>query len=143
MSKSLNRVELLGNLGRDADTKFTASGIARTTFSVATTRRIKDGDGWKDETDWHNVVLWRNEKLAEYLKKGTRLYIDGRLSTRNYEKDGAKVYVTEVVAEDVILCGGGSHQGDCMVSQPRGGQRQSQATEPNHPWAAADDDVPF
>src|SRR6266851_7730446 len=62
---------------------------------------------WKEETDWHNVVLWRAENLANYLLKGKQVYIEGRLQTRNYEdKEGRKVYVTEVVAEDVILLGG-------------------------------------
>ena len=100
---------MVGNLGRDAETKFTPSGIARTTFSVATARRYKDQqtNEWKEDTDWHNVVLWRSENLANYLTKGKQLYIEGRLSSRSYDdKDGNKKYVTEVVAEDVILLGG-------------------------------------
>ncbi len=100
---------LIGNLGRDAETKFTPAGVARTTFSIATTRRWKDqatGD-WKDETDWHNIVLWRSENLANYLLKGKQIYLEGRLQTRSYEdKDGKKVYATEVVAEEVMLLGG-------------------------------------
>ena len=81
---------LIGNLGRDAETKFTPAGVARTNFSIATTRRFKDtatGD-WKDETDWHNIVLWRSENLANYLLKGKQVYIEGRLQTRNYEEIG-------------------------------------------------------
>ena len=109
MARSVNKVILIGNLGRDAETKFTPAGIARTTFSIATTRRWKDqttGD-WKDETDWHNIVLWRSENLANYLLKGKQVYLEGRLQTRNYEdKDGKKVYATEVVAEEVMLLGG-------------------------------------
>ena len=108
-SRSVNKVILIGNLGRDAETKFTPGGAARTTFSIATTRRWKDqatGD-WKDETDWHNVVLWRSENLANYLLKGKQIYLEGRLQTRSYEdKDGKKVYATEVVAEEVMLLGG-------------------------------------
>ena len=109
MARSVNKVTLIGNLGRDAETKFTPSGVARTTFSVATTRRWKDqatGD-WKDETDWHNIVLWRLENLTPYLLKGKQVYIEGRIQTRNYEdKDGKKMYATDVVAEEIMLLGG-------------------------------------
>src|SRR3982751_6469179 len=108
-SRSVNKVILVGNLGKDADTKFTPSGVAKTTFSVATSRRWKDqqtGD-WKEETDWHNVVLWRAENLANYLTKGKQVYVEGRLRTRSYDdKDGNKRYVTEVMADDVLLLGG-------------------------------------
>src|SRR3979409_176183 len=125
-SRSVNKVILVGNLGKDAETKFTPSGVAKTTFSVATSRRWKDqqtGD-WKDETDWSNVVLWRSENLANYLTKGKQIYVEGRLQTRSYEdKDGKKVYATEVVADDVILLGGqggagGGRGGDEFSQQP-------------------------
>src|SRR3954462_8169885 len=80
-SKSVNKVFLLGNLGKDAETKFTPSGVARTTFSIATTRRYKDNQTgeWKDETDWHNIVLWRSENVANYLTKGKQVHVEGRL----------------------------------------------------------------
>jgi single-strand DNA-binding protein len=104
-SRSVNKVILVGNLGKDADTKFTPSGTAKSTFSVATGRRWKDKESgeWKEETDWHNVVLWRQEKTAQYLLRGTQVYIEGRLTTRSYDKNGEKRYITEVVADDVIL----------------------------------------
>ena len=108
-SRSVNKVILLGNLGKDAETRFTPQGTARTTFSIATSRRWKDQQTgeWKEETDWHNVVLWRSENLANYLTKGKKVYIEGRLQSRSYDdKDGNKKYVTEVVADDVILVGG-------------------------------------
>ena len=108
-SRSVNKVILVGHLGRDAETKFTPGGAAVTRFSVATNRRWKDKDSgeWKEETDWSNVVLWRSENLANYLTKGKQIYVEGRLQTRSYEdKDGKKVYATEVVADDVILLGG-------------------------------------
>jgi single-strand DNA-binding protein len=108
-SRSVNKVLLIGNLGKDAETKFSPSGTAKTTFSIATSRRWKDqatGD-WKEETDWHNIVLWRSENLANYLLKGTQIYCEGRLSTRSYDdKDGNKKWITEVVADNVILLGG-------------------------------------
>ena len=156
-SRSVNKVILIGHLGRDAETKFTPGGAAVTRFSVATNRRWKDQQSgeWKEETDWSNIVLWRSENLANYLTKGKQVYVEGRLQTRSYEdKDGKKVYATEVVAEDVILLGGqggggGSRGGDEYsqqpVSMPRSAQRSS--TPPPAPDAydqgLTDDDVPF
>ncbi len=108
-SRSVNKVILLGNLGKDAETRFTPQGAARTTFSIATSRRWKDQQTgeWKEETDWHNIVLWRSENVANYLTKGKKVYVEGRLQTRSYDdKDGNKKYSTEVVADDVILLGG-------------------------------------
>ncbi len=119
-NRSLNKVQLIGRLGRDAETTFTASQVPVTKFSVATERRWKDtasGD-WKKETDWTNVVLWRAEKLADYLLKGTQLYVEGRLQTRSYDKDGRKVWVTDVIAEEVILLGGGNERREPAVAQP-------------------------
>jgi single-strand DNA-binding protein len=108
-SRSVNKVILIGNLGKDAEMAYTASQIAIVKFSVATSMRWKDkqtGD-WKEETNWSNVVFWRGENVAPYLLKGTQVYIEGRLHTRSYDdKDGKKVWTTEVVAEEVILLGG-------------------------------------
>src|SRR6476646_9863750 len=113
-SRSVNKVILLGHLGKDAETKFTPNGVAKSTFSVATDRRWKDKTAgeWKEETDWHTVVLWRSENLANYLTKGKQVYVEGRLQTRSWEdKDGKKVYTTEVVADEVILLGGRGGEG--------------------------------
>ena len=161
-SRSVNKVILVGHLGRDAETKFTPGGAAVTKFSVATNRRWKDKDSgeWKEETDWSNVVLWRSENLANYLTKGTQVYVEGRLQTRSYEdKDGKKVYATEVVAEDVILLGGRSQGGgggrggdeysQQPVSQPRGAapsRTPAPATQQDEQFGGqgiTDDDVPF
>lgn len=108
-SRSVNKVILIGHLGRDAETKFTPAGNACTRFSIATSRSWKDqqSDEWKDETNWTNIVVWRKENLAEYLTKGKQIYVEGRLQTRSYDgQDGKRVYVTEVVAEQVLLLGG-------------------------------------
>ena len=154
-SRSVNKVFLLGNLGRDAETKFTQSGVARTTFSIATTRRVKDmqTNEWRDETDWHNIVLWRSENVANYLTKGKSVHIEGRLQTRSYDdKDGNKRYMTEVVAEELILVGGraeggggGGESQERMVSAPRSAPRPQAASSepPAFPDVASDDDVPF
>jgi single-strand DNA-binding protein len=160
MARSVNKVILIGNLGRDAETKFTPQGVAVSRFSIATTRRIKDnstGD-WKDETDWNNVVLWRNENLAQYLTKGKQIYVEGRLQTRSYDdKDGNKRYSTEVVAEEVMLLGGrgegGEGGGGGMMSAPRsasqrpagggGGAAKPAGNYDDFDPGIADDDVPF
>jgi single-strand DNA-binding protein len=163
-SRSVNKAILLGHLGRDSETKFTPSGVAKTTFSVATNRRWKDQQTgeWKEETDWVNVVLWRNEKLGEYLTRGKQVYVEGRIQTRSYDdKDGKKQYYTEVVADEVILlggrggeAGGGAPMPDDehapMASMPRSAQRSKPAATPSGPASEpplsggiGDDDVPF
>ncbi len=154
-SRSVNKVILVGNLGRDAETRFTTGGAARTTFSIATGRRWKDQQTgeWKEETGWHNVVLWRQENVANYLTKGKQVYVEGRLQTRSYEdKDGKKVYTTEVVADDVILLGGRGAEGggseesqSRAVSGPRTTQRSTPSApeEPSSDLGVTDDDVPF
>jgi len=156
-SRSVNKVILVGNLGKDAETKFTPGGTAVTKFTIATGRRWKDQQSgeWKEETDWHNVVLWRAENLANYLTKGKQVYIEGRLQTRSYEdKDGKKQWFTEVVAEDVILLGGrageaaagsGDYASAGPVSMPRSARPQAAAAPPaeNMSQEITDDDVPF
>ena len=137
--KSRNTVILLGRLGKDAETKFTPSGAAVTNFSIATSRRYKQGEEWKEETDWHNCVLWRAEKLAEFLKKGSRIEVEGRLRTRSYEVDGSKRYATEVVVEDVILLGEGSKSNDAPVYSPKSSREQASFGGAS----LTDDDVPF
>lgn len=160
MARSVNKVILVGNLGRDAETKFTPSGTAVTRFSVATTRSWKDQQSgeWKEETNWTNVTLWRQEGVANYLTKGRQVYVEGRLQTRSYEdKDGKKVYATDVIADDVILLGGRGEgapgEGGGMSSGPRtspsGPPRQQrpggggQHEEPPFDMGITDDDVPF
>jgi single-strand DNA-binding protein len=110
MARSVNLCTFIGNLGRDAETAYTPSGIAKTKFSIATERRWKDkqsGD-WKSETDWIPVILWRSENLANYLLKGQQVYVQGRMSVRSYDdKDGTKKWITEIVADVVNLLGSG------------------------------------
>src|SRR5258706_4972416 len=140
-SRSVNKVILVGNLGKDAETKFTQGGTAVTKFTIATGRRWKDKQSgeWKEETDWHNVVLWQAENLANYLLKGKQVYIEGRLQTRSYEdKEGKKQWFTEVVADDVILlggrggdaAGGSGEYAAAPVSMPRTAQRAPQTAAP-------------
>lgn len=161
MPRSVNKVILIGNLGRDAETKFTPSGAAVTRFSVATTRSWKDQqtNEWKEETNWTNVTVWRQEKVANYLTKGKQVYVEGRIQTRSYDdKDGKKVYTTEVVADEIMLLGGRGEGGDVEGQGAPGGARsfggssrpagrQSGAGAPPDedfgPMGVTDDDVPF
>ena len=159
-SRSVNKVILIGNLGRDAETKFTSSGAAVTRFAIATTRSWKDqqSNEWKEETNWSNVVLWRQENLANYLTKGKQVYVEGRLRTHSYDdKDGKKVYATEVVAEEVILLGGRSEGAPAAESGAQAGARAGAPNRGKGAGAGApageddafgglgvtDDDVPF
>ena len=166
MAKSVNKVILLGHLGKDAETKFTPSGISVSKFSLATNRRTKDpqsGD-WKDITDWHNIVAWKTESVANYLLKGKQIYLEGRIENRSWEdKDGQKRYTTEVICEGInlILLGGGGGGGsrgdfpdsggdyDRPVSMPRSAQSRPQQAAPSPSpsedfnQGITDDDVPF
>jgi single-strand DNA-binding protein len=152
-SRSVNKVILVGHLGRDAETAYTASQIPVTKFSVATSRRWKDQQSgeWKEETNWSDVVLWRNENVAPYLTKGKQVYVEGRLQTRSYDdKEGKKVWRTEVVADDVILLGGRGEGGappeegasqEGMRSAPRPRPAAAPSAPPS--GGVSDDDVPF
>lgn len=162
-SRSVNKVLLIGNLGRDAETKFTQSGISYTRFSIATTRSWKDqqSDEWREETNWTNVTAWRKENHANYLSKGQRVYVEGRLQTRSYDdREGRRVYITEVIADDILLLGGANReeQPSSARSQNSGasnkgtrrtanGSAQSPATaledDQFEGMGITDDDVPF
>lgn len=106
MSKSLNRVQLIGRLGADPQMRYTTSGVPVTTFSLATNRQWTGKDGqMHDETDWHAIVAW--DKLgqicSEHLARGRLVYIEGRLQTRSWEQDGQTRYKTEIVASDMLI----------------------------------------
>ncbi len=165
-SRSVNKVILIGHLGKDAETKFTPSGTSVTKMTVATNRRWKDqqtGD-WKEETDWHNVTAWRIDNFAQYLQKGKQVYVEGRLQTRGYEdKDGQKKFYTEVVVDEIFLLGGrggdsgGPSASDDMdpgygggparsssgpVSMPRSAQQRS-APPPQESRSSSPSSTPF
>ena len=102
----LNKVMLIGNLGKDPEMRFTANGLAVTTFSVAVNRNSRNAEGeWREETDWFNIVAWRDlaERVAQNLTKGRKVFVEGRLQTRSWDgQDGQKHYMTEVVANQII-----------------------------------------
>ena len=156
--KSLNKVQLIGNLGKDPEIKYTTSGTAVARLALATNERYKDKGGeWQDRTEWHNVVLWQRlaEIAGEYLKKGSKVYIEGRLQTRSWDdkQTGQKKYMTEVVASDLILLGGrgegGGGGGDFAGSSrgaSAGGNNFDQRVPEPEPAASGpitDEDIPF
>lgn len=156
MPRSVNKVILLGNLGKDAELSYLPSGQAVSKFSVATNRRYKDKNGeWQEETEWHNIVLWGKaaESVSQYLTKGQRVYVEGRIKSRTWEgRDGNKHYATDIVAEQVVLASGrgGAEEGG---GAPRTAQSARAAAPSAGPTAAApeegltpeitDDDIPF
>ncbi len=155
--KSLNRVQLIGNLGKDPEVKYTPQGTPVAKITIATNERFKDKDGnWQDRTEWHNVVLWQRlaEIAGEYLKKGGKVYIEGRLQTRSWDDktSGQKKYMTEVVASDLILLGGRGEGGEYAgssrgASAAAGGANNFDQRVPEPEPAPAgpitDDDIPF
>ena len=111
---SVNKVILVGNLGRDPEVRFMPNGEAVCNFSIATTENWKDKSGVKQEkTEWHNIVMYRKlaEIAGEYLKKGRPVYIEGRLQTRKWEKDGVTRYTTEIIGDNMQMLGSKSDAG--------------------------------
>lgn len=122
MSKSVNKVILIGNAGKDPEVSYTPTGTAVAKLTIATNERFKEKSGeWADRTEWHNVVLFQRlaEIAGEYVKKGGKLYIEGRLQTRSWDDKttGAKKYMTEIVGNELVLLSG-SGQTEKAASQP-------------------------
>jgi len=136
---SLNKVMLIGNLGKDPEVRYTASGQAVASFNLATSEKFKNKSGdWEERTEWHRVTLWARlaEIAGEYLSKGKTVYIEGRLQTREYEKDGIKRYTTEIVGEKMQML---SPKGERRGGDPSAGPAAGGYDEP--PFQ--DDDIPF
>lgn len=108
MSRGVNKAILLGNVGRDPEIRYTQSGSAVANFSVATGERRKVGGEWQDHVEWHSCVAWGKlaETCSNYLTKGKQVYIEGRIQTRKWEKDGGTRYQTEIVVDKLVLLGG-------------------------------------
>jgi single-strand DNA-binding protein len=174
MARGINKVILVGNLGRDPETRYMPSGGAVTNVSIATSKQWKDRDSGeqKDRTEWHRIVFFNRlaEVAGEYLKRGSKVYVEGELRTREWEKDGQKHYTTEIVANEMQMLdsrgemsggstgspagssggsmggGSGSSQsgGGSGPSQPSGGGSQGPADDFGPPPSDDfDDDIPF
>ena len=151
MSKGVNKSILLGNVGKDPEVRSTNGGILIASFSLATPDRVKDGQGnWQDKTEWHNIVTFNRtaEIVRDYVKKGSKLYIEGRIQTRSWDDQasGQKRYKTEIVVSDMVLLsgrgeggetGGGSRSNSYDQRPPAHADDLVQSTE------ITDDDIPF
>lgn len=157
---SVNKVILIGNLGGDPELKYTPSSRALCNLRVATTDVFKDKGGQRQErTEWHRVTVWGDqaENCSKYLAKGRSVYIEGRLQTRSYDKDGQRHYATDIVADRVVFLGGGQGGGarggrsddESFNQDPgrpasSGGGRRAPAPDPDPDSSPpSDDDIPF
>lgn len=162
MSKGINKVILIGNLGKDPETRYLPAGTAVTNFTLATSESWKDKSSgqMQERTEWHKVVIFNKlaEIAGEFLKKGSKVYIEGSLRTRSYDKDGQKHYTTEIVANEMQMLDG---RGDRPASDSQGfdephqgqaggyAERPAAAAKPQRsaaapaPAADFDDDIPF
>ncbi|HEV3214904.1 MAG TPA: single-stranded DNA-binding protein [Vicinamibacterales bacterium] len=148
---SVNKVILVGNLGRDAELRYTPGGAAVSTLNLATTEVFKDREGQKKEdTQWHRVILWGKtaETLQDYLTKGKQIYVEGKLQTRKWkDKDGNDKYTTEVRGDRVVLLsgGGGSRGAGAEHGTDRAAERGGDSTTQAEGGSVelTDDDIPF
>lgn len=162
MPKSVNKVILIGNLGKDPEIKYTPSGTPVAKFSLATNERYKDKSGeFQERTEWHNIVAWQRlaEIVGEYVKKGSKLYIEGRLQTSSWEdkQSGEKKYRTEIVANDLVLLSGrgegdsegrfsrgaSASHGSTDRSMDQRDQRSQHSDEMSQGAEITDEDIPF
>lgn len=155
MAKGVNKVFLLGNVGKDPEIRSTAGGTTVASLSLATAERAKDQQGnWQDKTEWHNLVAFNRtaEIIRDYVKKGTQIFVEGKIQTRSWDdKDsGQKKYRTEIIVNEMSLLGGGAGRGE----SPSGGysrsnssgsfdQRPSSPAEDFADQGITDDDIPF
>lgn len=155
--KSVNKVILIGNLGKDPEVKYTPQGTPVAKFSLATNERFKDKEGqWQDRTEWHNITAWARtaEIVGEYVKKGSKVYIEGSLRTHSWDDktSGQKKYMTEIVVNDLVLLGGrgeggGDFGGGSRGASSGGNNFDQRMPEPEHANAGSgpitDEDIPF
>ena len=139
MPKSLNKALIIGNLGRDPEVRYLPSGQAVANFTIATNESYQDKSGnWQERTEWHRIVMFGKmaENAGQYLNKGNRVYIEGRIQTRDWEgQDGQKRKSTEIVANSMIMLGG---RGDSSGGGGGGGDNYNGGSQ-----APPDEDIPF
>ncbi|MEL6447530.1 MAG: single-stranded DNA-binding protein [Pseudomonadota bacterium] len=151
MARGINKVILVGNLGQDPETRYMPSGGAVTNLRIATSESWKDKQTGEQQerTEWHSVAMFNRlaEIAAEYLRKGSQVYIEGKLRTRKWQdKEGRDRYTTEVIADEMQMLGGRGGAGSPMAGGGGGGQQRPQSAPASQPAAAVndfDDDIPF
>jgi single-strand DNA-binding protein len=144
-SRSINKIILIGNLGQDPELRYTSSGVAVASFSMATSESWKDQDGnVQEKTQWHKLVAWRKlaEIVGEYLKKGSKVYVEGRIQYRSYDdKNGVKRDITEIVVDQMLMLDSkGASHANASSAGPAAPSVQQPAEEPG---ADKVDDLPF
>lgn len=153
MAKSVNKVILLGNVGKDPEIKAAATGTVVATFSIATSDRFKDKDGtWQDRTEWHNLVAFGKvaEIIRDYVKKGSKLYVEGSLRTQSWDDKttGQKKYKTEIIVGDLSLLSGrgegdGASSGGYSKSNTASFDQRGPSEDYSQSTEITDDDIPF
>jgi single-strand DNA-binding protein len=157
MAKGVNKVMLLGNVGKDPEIRTTPGGMTVATFSLATADRAKDAQGnWADKTEWHNLVAFQRtaEIIRDYVKKGTQIFVEGKIQTRSWDDktSGEKKYRTEILINELSLLGGGAGGGRSEGSSSSSGgysarsSSSSSASAPANDYAdqqITDEDIPF
>lgn len=143
----VNKVILLGRLGKDPEVRTLENGAVVANFTMATSEvyRDKNTGERKENTEWHNIVLWRNpaEVAAKYLKKGDQCYIEGKLRTRSWQKEGVTRYTTEIVGDTLTLLGSRKDSGPGPGGDPSGSFQERPAAEPRSSSESPTDDLPF
>ncbi len=147
MARGVNKVILLGRLGKDPEMRYAPSGTAIATFSMATNHSQKSAEGeWVDKTEWHNLIAFGKtaEIAGEYLKKGKQLYVEGRLQTSSWEdQQGQKKYKTEIVISDLQMIGSKGDESSPPVQSSGSDAVQQKPSSPPEPAAEEEDDLPF
>ncbi len=140
----VNKVILIGNLGKDPDIVTFDNGVKKASFSLATSESFKNKEGNRvDQTEWHNIVLWRGlaEVAEKYLKKGNQIFLEGKIKTRMYEQDGVKKYITEIFGDNMTMLGSKREAGD-GGGEPVNQEKVSSKIEDTE-IEAPNDDLPF
>ncbi len=156
MAKGVNKVFLLGNVGKDPEIRTTAGGMTVASFTLATADRAKDQQGnWADKTEWHNLVAFQRtaEIVRDYVKKGTQIFVEGKIQTRSWDdkESGQKKYKTEILVNELSLLGGRGGEGSGErssggYSSSRASSSSSSASTPANDYAdqgITDEDIPF
>ncbi len=151
MAKGLNKVFLLGNVGKDPEIRSTAGGMTVASFTLATADRKKDGANWVDSTEWHNIVCFQRtaEIVRDYVKKGSQILVEGKITNRSWDdkESGQKRYKTEILVNELTLLGGkggGSEGGSYSKSNTASYGSSAPASQPDYAdTGITDDDIPF
>ncbi|MFP5234016.1 MAG: single-stranded DNA-binding protein [Acidobacteriota bacterium] len=152
MAKGVNKVFLLGNIGKDPEIRTTPNGMTVASFSLATAERAKDAQGnWTDKTEWHNLVAFQRtaEIVRDYVKKGTQIFVEGKIQTRSWDdkESGQKKYRTEILVNELSLLGGGagrSEGGSSAYSSSRASSSTAPVAQSDYAdQGITDEDIPF